>query len=403
MKFKYQAKNEKGELQVGTVEASSEEAAIATLQAYKLVVISVTPLMEVSALFRNIKFFQKVKGKDLVIFSRQLATLIEAKITLLEALKTLQKQTSNAYFREIIFEMANDVEGGHSFSYALKKHPKVFSEFYVNLVKAGEVSGNLQESLIYLAEHTEKQYDLENKIKGAMAYPAFILVAFLAIGTIVLIYVIPNLIVILEESGQELPFTTKLLISSSKFLKSFGWLLIIFGIMAAIGMKQYTRASEGKKNWDKFLLKVPIIGELVRQICLIRFSENLSTLIKGGVPIVRSLQITGAVIGNEVFREITFEAAEKVKSGVSIAEVLGDNEEIPPIVVQMISIGERSGRLDSILDNIARFYSREVNNVVENLSTLIEPILIVIMGIGVGILVSAVLLPIYSIAGEMGM
>jgi len=400
MKFKYQAKNEKGEMQTGIVEASTKESAIETLQAHKLVIISITPSVEISAFFRNF-LSQKVKGKDLVIFSRQLSTLIEAKISLVESLRTLYKQTNNNFFKEKIFEITNDVEGGHSLSYAFKKHPKIFSDFYVNLIKAGEISGNLQESLLYLADYTEKEYDLENKIKGAMYYPAFILLAFFGIGIIVLVYVIPNLTIILEESGQELPLVTKLLISSSKFIKNFGWALIIFGIMIAIGFKRYIASPEGEKNWDKLKLNLPIIGELLKKICLVRFAENLSTLIKGGVPIVRSLRVSGAVIGNEVFKDLIFETSEKVKSGKSIANVLRGNPVIPPIVVQMIDIGERSGKLDSILDNISRFYTREVNNVVENLSSLIEPILIVIMGIGVGILVSAVLLPIYNIAGGM--
>ena len=401
MKFKYQAKNEKGEMQSGTVEASNEAAAIETLQLHKLVVVSVIPIMEISALFRNVKFLQKVPAKDLVIFSRQLATLIEAKISLLEALKTLHKQTNNAFFREKIFEIANDIEGGRSLSYSLARHPKIFSEFYVNLIKAGEVSGNLQESLLYLAEHVEKQYDLENKIKGAMYYPAFILLAFFAVGIIVMIYVIPQLTAIIEESGQELPITTRMLIASSHFLRYYGWILIVFGVTMGIGTKRYVDTPEGKMNWDRMKLKIPVMGELFRKISLVRFSENLSTLIKGGVPIVRSLQITGSVIGNDVFKELIFKTAEKVKSGTSIAKVLKESPEIPLIVVQMISIGERSGKLDSILDNIARFYTREVNNVVDNLSTLIEPVLIVLMGIGVGIMVSAILLPIYNIAGGM--
>lgn len=401
MKFKYQAKNEKGEMQRGSVEASNEAAAIKILQTHKLVVISIIPIMEISALFRNVKFLQKVPAKDLVIFSRQLATLIEAKISLLEAIRTLHKQTNNALFKEKIFEIANDIEGGRSFSYALAKHPKVFSEFYINLIKAGEVSGNLQESLLYLAEHVEKQYDLENKIKGAMYYPAFILMAFFVVGMIVMVYVIPQLTAIIEETGQELPITTKILIASSHLLKYYGWILIVLGVTMGIGTKRYVDTPEGKMNWDKMKLKLPVMGELFRKIALVRFSENLSTLIKGGVPIVRSLQITGSVIGNEVFKNLIFKTAEKVKSGNSIAKTLGESPEIPLIVIQMISIGERSGKLDSILDNIARFYTREVNNVVDNLSTLIEPVLIVMMGIGVGIMVSAILLPIYNIAGGM--
>jgi type IV pilus assembly protein PilC len=401
MKFKYQAKNEKGEMQSGTIEASSEAVAIGILQSHKLVVVSITSMMEISALFRNVKFLQKIPAKDLVVFSRQLATLIEAKITLLEALKTLHKQTSNGFFKEKIFEIANDVEGGRSLSFSLAKHPKIFSEFYVNLIKAGEVSGNLQESLIYLAEHVEKQYDLENKIKGAMYYPAFILMAFFVVGIIVMVYVVPQLTAIIEETGQELPITTKILIASSHLLKYYGWILLVFGVTMGIGIKRYIDTPEGKINWDRMKLKLPVMGKLFREIALVRFSENLSTLIKGGVPIVRSLQITGSVIGNEVFKKLIFETAEKVKSGISIAKVLEESPEIPLIVVQMISIGERSGKLDSILDNIARFYTREVNNVVDNLSTLIEPVLIVIMGIGVGIMVSAILLPIYNIAGGM--
>lgn len=400
-KFNYQARTKKGNVQTGTVEAASREAAVATLQGHNLIVIDIESVEAAPVFSRSLKFLQRVKRKEIVVFSRQLSTLIEAKVPLVQALKTLHRQISNPYFKEIVFEMAADVDGGMSLSQALGKHPKVFSGLYINMVKSGEVSGNLDESLTYIADHLEKEYYLIAKVRGAMMYPAFIITGFILAGFVMMTMVVPQLTSILTETEQELPLATRALIGTSNFLKSFWWLVIIAAIAIIGGIVYFIRTPEGRKFWDRIKLKIPILGGVSRKIYITRFAENLGTLIKGGLPIIRSLKVTGDVVGNTVYKDLISTTAEEVKGGNTIASVFERSLEIPPMVAQMIAIGEKSGRLDSILKNIADSYSKEVDNTVSNLAQLIEPILIIILGLGVGVMVAAILMPIYNIAGGM--
>ncbi|MBU2068452.1 type II secretion system F family protein, partial [Patescibacteria group bacterium] len=329
------------------------------------------------------------------------AILVDANIPLVQSLKALSQQVEGNYFKEIVNEIANNVDGGMSLSSSLAKYPKVFSIFTINLIKTGEVSGQLQESLIYLADHLENEYYLISKVRGAMSYPAFILGAFVIVGVLVMVMVIPQLTSILTEAGQELPWTTKIVIFTSNFIRSYGWILLILAIGGGVGFWKYKQTEKGRVVWDTIKIKIPLFGPIFKKTYLARLSDNLSALIKGGVSIIQSLNVSGEVVGNSVFKAILFKARDDVKEGKSISSALEGHDEFPPLFTQMIKTGEQTGKLDSILGKLSVFYSKEVENVVDNLSRLIEPILLVALGIGVSILVFSVFMPIYNLAGGM--
>jgi type IV pilus assembly protein PilC len=402
MQFNYVARTKTGEIQSGMVNATSREAAVEALQAGDLIVLSCVLAGTGPLWLKQIKIFQRVKFKDVVNFSRQLAILFSAKVSLVSGLQALSRQQTSLYFREILYNISNDVEAGIIFSKALAKYPKVFSPFYINLIKSGEVSGNLENTLNHLADHLEKQYYLASRLRSAMIYPSFVLFGFIVVAVLMLTMVIPNLTGILEESGQELPIVTRTIIGLSGFLRAWGWFLLLALIGLLVFLWRFARTADGRHFIDRLKLKLPIFGNVFKKIYMARFSENFSTLIKGGLPILQALQISGEVVGNVVFSDIIFRAKEEVRIGNTISAVFEKNkEEIPPMVTQMIFTGEKTGQLDMVLKKISTFYSQEVDAVVNNLSALVEPILIVFLGIGVAILLVAILMPIYNIAGGM--
>ncbi len=396
MRFNYQARTKQGEIQTGTVEASSRDVAVSTLQRHDLAVVYLEAISELPFYARSLKIFQRVKSKELVMFYRQLSILFEADTPLMDSLKAVAEQAHGLYLKDILFEVETDVRGGESLSSALAKHRKVFSAFYVNVIKAGEATGKLSDVLKYLADHAERELMLAAKIKGAFTYPIFILSVFLVIAVLMLIYIVPQLTVILLETGQELPLTTKILIGTSDFLQSWLWLVIIVVVGLIVGFLRFIKTSQGKELWDKFKLKIPILGKLFRKVYLARFSDNFSTLLKGGLPILSALKISSQVIGNTVFSKIINEAGNEVKKGGNISSVFEKHKEIPSMVIQMLKVGEQAAKLDDILEKVASFYRVEVDRATGNLTQLIEPILIVCLGGGVAFLVASILMPIYG-------
>jgi type II secretory pathway component PulF len=266
------------------------------------------------------------------------------------------------------------------------------------MVQSGEMSGNLQKALEDLANNIEKNYTLTQKIKGVLYYPAFIITAFFAVSFLMLTFVIPKLMVMLKETNAKLPITTTILIVAGDFMQKWWWAVLIAIILGVIAIYYYLKTEDGKKEFDIIAIKIPLIGRVLRYVYLARFSENLSTLVKSGLPIVNALQISGRVVGNSVFEQDIMEAAERVKAGGTISEVLGKKENFPPIMTQMIKVGEETGKLDSTLTSMSKFYSREADQIVSNLSSIIEPVLIVILGVAVGTLVFSIIIPIYNIA-----
>lgn len=387
-------------MQEGKVEASSKELAAEVLQRHGLIVTTIERSQDVPIYARNIKIFQKVKKKEVVIFSRQLTILFASEIPLLISLRTIAHQTPSSFFREKIFEMAADVEGGLPFSGALARHPKIFSEFYIQMVKAGEVSGKLDNILLYLADNIEREYKVISKIRGAMVYPAFVVSVFIIVIALIMIFIIPQLKDIFEETNQDLPLITKVIVVASDFIRLRWYILIISLTIGGVFIWQIQRTEDGKLFTDKVRLKIPILGGLFKKVYLFRFAESLGTLIKGGIPIIKALTIAGDVTGNTVFKKIIHGARDNIKRGTSLGEGLVIYDEIPPLVSQMVSVGEQAGKLDMVLDTVSKFYENEVMIAVDSLTSLIEPVMLVIMGVGVGLLVAGVMLPIYNMAGS---
>jgi len=404
MKFEYIARTPKGEIQSGTVETSSYEAAVEILQRHKLIVTSLRSVEEKKGMIGEFRIplpFKRINLRDISIFSRQLAILFSSEVPLVEALRTMGNQTEKAAFKEKIFKIADDVDSGTAFSKAIAKYPEVFSTFYVNLIRAGEVSGKLSESLEHLADHHERQYEMMGKIKGAMYYPAFIFVALILAVAIMFIFVIPAITSILVESQQSLPVITRAIIGLTNFLRQWGWILFSLLAVGLVFFLRWRSGPKGRKIWDKYIIRLPILGKIFIKIALSRFSSNLSTLIKGGLPISRAMEITAEVVGNETYKEIILEAEEGIRRGEFISATFKMKKEIPPLVTQMILIGEKTGKLPAVLENLSQFYQKEVERITENLVNLIEPIMILVIGVGVGFIVVGVIMPIYQIAGTV--
>ena len=319
---------------------------------------------------------------------------------MVQSLKILVDQTSNLTLKMIVSEIADEVDAGSPLSEALSKRPKVFSNFYVSVIKSGETSGKLDEVLGYLADEMEKDYDMMSKIKGAMIYPAFVLCALAAVGAVMMIFVVPKLTSILTESGTELPLTTKMLIGTSEFMTNYWWLLIIISVGLFLAVRFYISRPRGRRQFDLIKLKLPIFGHLFQLIYLVRFTRSMNTLIVGGVTISNSLKVAAEVVSNEIYRELIEKTIKEVEDGNSISSVFMDSKTIPKMVSQMLSIGEKTGKMDIILARITDFYSREIATMVANLMTLMEPIIMVIMGVAVGIMVAAIILPMYNLASN---
>ena len=397
MQFNYQTRNKEGQIQTGTVEASSREAAIILLQKQGLYITLLEEIGGGPVYTKKITIFESIPKKDIVLFSRQLSIMFKSKVSLVEALEVLAVQNQNINFKEKIIKLSEEVRGGTSFSNALSQHPKVFSSFYISMVKAGEASGKLSESLGYLAKHVEREYHLMSKIKGAMVYPVLILFFSLIVLLLMVFFVIPNLTKVLEETGQEMPLITTLIIGLTDFLKKWFWLISLIGVGGIAYIIRYYYTKEGKKEFDKLFLKIPSIGPFLKMMYLSRFAENLSTLISGGLPIARALTITADIVGNSVYKEVILDARDRVRKGETISSVLKLAPEIfPPMFCQMTTVGEKTGTLDKSLMDVVDFYQKETERTIENLLAILEPALIMFLGAVVGGLMFAVLMPLYK-------
>lgn len=399
MRFVYQALTKEGQTQAGIVEASSKENALLVLQKYGLYV---TYLEEERIPFyaRRLALFQRTRPRDIVLFARQLAIMFKSEVSLIDALKSLAEQTANRDFREKVFNLVQEVEGGSSLSSALGKFPKLFNPFFVNMVKSGETAGKLSEVLDYLAEHLEREYEINSRMKGALVYPALIVIVAIIVFILMIFFVLPNLVQILKETGSELPLATKVVIFVSDTVRSWWWVFLLVFFLIASGIIRYIGTVKGKRVLHVIILKLPIIGDLAKKIYLARFSENLSTLIVGGLPIAQALEFSGEVIGNTVYQEAIFLARDGVRRGEQINAILRQYPKLfPPMFTQMVYVGERSGSLERTLKNMAVFYEGEVRRTMDSLLSLIEPFLIIVLGVGVAIVVASILLPLYRLSG----
>jgi len=398
--FEYRATASDGKNKMGKIVASSENEVLVRLRSQGLEVTHINDVTNTS-FSKFLQLISPITGKDLVIFSRQFSVMISASITVVEALEILIEQTNNLTLQNLIADMAAEVNGGAFLSDALAKYPKIFSNFFVNIIRSGETSGKLDEVLNYLADETEKSYSMSAKVRGAMIYPLFIICSLMGVGVVLMVYVIPNLTSILVETGATLPLSTKIVIGASDFLKNYAIFIILGLIGIGTSIRFYLKTYNGRRNMDILKLRLPIFGKLFKYIYLIRFARSLSTLLKGGVTITRSLEIVAKVVGNVIYEELILETLASINDGNPLATVFSTSEYIPKMVPQMIAIGEKTGKVDAVLDRITKFYDRESDEMLNNLSTLMEPLIMVIMGVGVGIMVAAVLLPMYNLAGQM--
>ncbi len=401
MKFQYKARDKEGNVQEGEVEASSKEAAFLVIQSYDLYVVSLTE-KKVPFFQRDFTLFERISGQDIVMVSRQLAVMVESKIPIVESLQTLSRQIEKKTLREKILAVADKVEGGVPLSKALSSFPDIFSDFYVNMVKSGEASGKLSEVLTYLADHIERDHEFNQKVKGAMFYPAFITVIFLGIMIFLFVVVMPELTQILLDAGGEIPFVTRIVIGISDFLVENGWFVVLGLYSLLVFAIKFFTTSQGREILDEFILKIPVFNDFFRKTYIIRFSESLSTLISAGLPIVKSLQITADIVQNKVYRDAILNIADSVEQGKQMSDIMKRHPTIfSPVLIQMTLVGERSGRLGSSLTNIVKFYRAELERTLDMYISMIEPLLIILLGGLVGGLVASVLLPIYNISMQM--
>ncbi len=397
--YKYKALNQNKEVQEGMIEANSKDS-VGEILAEKG--LSVVIISEISSGKKKIslEFLNRVKTRDIVIFSRQFSVLISANVSMVQALKIMVDQTNNVILKMVVSEVADEVDAGSTLSESLSKRPNIFSNFYISVVRSGETSGKLDEVLSYLADEMEKDYDMMNKIKGAMIYPAFVLSSLIIVGIVMMIFVVPKLTGILTESGTELPITTRILIGTSGFMQKYWWLLIVMAVALYVAFRQYVKRPQGRKQFDYIKLKLPIFGHLFQLIYLVRFTRSMNTLIVGGVTIDNSLKVVAEVVDNKIYQELIEDTIKEVEDGNSISSVFINSNTIPKMVSQMLNIGEKTGKMDIILEKITNFYGREISNMVANLMTLMEPLIMVIMGVAVGIMVAAVILPMYNLASN---
>lgn len=401
MLFNYVAIDSVNAQREGTVDASTIDAAIAAVQKRGYTVISIEPVAEKKSLFNiELNLFQGVSNKEIVILSRQIATLFQAHVSPLRIFRLLSAEIENPYLQNILNQIVEELQGGSSIARALASHPTVFSSFYVNLVRAGEESGSLEKSFNYLADYLDRSYEVTSKAKNALVYPAFVISIFFIVMGLMLTLVIPKVAEILIDSGGELPIYTKIVIGLSGFLVDYIGVILVLLSGGLIGLWHFIKTPVGRRAYDEFIISIPYMGTLQRKLILMRFCDNLSTMLTSGISIVQALEVTADVVGNTVYKEIIEAALSDVKAGRSFADSISQYPEIPGVLAQMIKVGEETGSLGEIVGTLAIFYRREVNNAVDTLIGLIEPIMIVMLGLGVGTLLASVLMPIYSITNN---
>lgn len=402
MLYQYKAINKNGNKEEGTIEAFSIDVAISNLQNRGLVVSVIKPKEEDDDdILRKIPFFNRVKNKDIVILSRQMSTLFESQVSALKVFRLISEEAENPKLKKNLLQIVDDLQSGSSISGALAKHPDIFSDFYVNMVRAGEESGKIDETFAYLADYMDRNYEVSSKAKNALIYPAFVIFTFVAVMILMFTVIVPRIGVIIRESGQEIPVYTRIVFAISDFFIN-NWAFMIVGvILAIIGIAWYAKTEEGRSNISDMRLQIPYLGDLYRKLYLSRFADNMSTMVASGIPMLKAIEVTASIIDNQTYKNILNDSIAKVKAGQALSVALGGKEEIPSILVQMIKVGEETGELGNILKTMSKFYQREVINAVDTLVGLIEPVMIVALGVGVGILLASVLMPIYNIASNV--
>ncbi len=402
MLFQYTAYDQTNVQREGTVEATNVDLAIATVQKRGYTIVSIDELAEQTSLFSHeITWFQSVSNKEVVILSRQISTLFDAQVSALRVFRLLGAEADNALLATVLNDIADDLQAGSSISRALGNHPEVFTPFYVNMVKAGEESGSLDRSFGFLADYLDRMYQVVSKARNALIYPAFVIGIFVLVMGLMLTLVIPRISQILIDSGQELPIYTKIVIGISSALTDYIGVVLVLGSLAGVGLWKFIGTPVGRRTYDEVKISIPYLGDLYKKLYLTRICDNLSTMLSSGISMVQAIEVTADVVDNLVYKEILLNTLNEVKGGRSFADAISEYPEIPGVLSQMAKVGEETGNLAEILTTLAKFYNREVNNAVDTLIGLIEPMMIVLLGLGVGTLLASVLLPIYNLTSSI--
>lgn len=401
MLFKYHAIDQDGRERDGTIEAPSQEVAVSALQRRNLIISAIESGEKHAWFDVDFSFFGRISNKDVVILSRQIATLFGAQVSALRIFRLLAAEVENKQLAGVLAAVGDDLQGGSPISRALSRHPKVFTAFYVNMVRAGEESGKLSETFMYLADYLDRSYDVASKVENALIYPAFVIVVFFGVMALMLTLVIPKISAVLLDSGQAIPVYTRIVVGFSNFLVQYGLFVLVALVALGFYAWQISKTERGKLMLDGLKLSIPYVGDLYTKLYLARIADNFSTMLLSGVSVVEAIEITSSVVGNAAYAAVLAQVALDVKGGSSISDALGKHPEMPSIMVEMTKVGEETGELGKILIALAKFYNREVTNAVDTLVGLIEPIMIVLLGLGVGTLLAAVLLPIYNLAGAL--
>ncbi|MDE3244935.1 MAG: type II secretion system F family protein [Acidobacteriota bacterium] len=395
--FAWKGKNRLGEVQEGLIVSDTKDAASVTLKRNGIQIISIKAQQAAGT-----KSLGKVKAKDLAIFTRQFSVMIDAGLPLVQCLEILGAQQEDKGFQKIIAAVRQDVEQGATLQTALSKHPKAFNDLYVNMVGAGETGGILDVILQRLSGYIEKAVKLASKVKSAMIYPIAVISIALIVVVVIMVKVIPVFSAMYEGLGSSLPLPTRICIAMSNILVRYSYIVIAFGLLAYFGTRQYYKTVNGKLQIDALILKIPVLGDILLKVAVARFCRTLGTLISSGVPILEGMDITARTSGNQVVQNGILKAKEAVEQGRNIATPLAETKIFPPMVVQMVGVGEATGALDAMLSKVADFYEDEVDNAVAGMTSLMEPIMIAMLGGIIGFIVVAMYMPIFQLANVVG-
>jgi type IV pilus assembly protein PilC len=402
MIFSYKAVDDKNVPISGTIETTNEDLAVSSLQKRGYTILSIVSSDKQKGIFdKSFSIFGGVKTKDVVILSKQMSTLFTAQVSALRIFQLLSAEMEKPALRNVLVGISDDIQTGSSISVALSKYPKVFDNFYVNMVKAGEESGKLDQTFEYLADYMERNYEVTSKVKNALIYPAFVISTFIAVMILMLTVVIPKISSIIVDSGQEIPIYTKIVIAASNFLVDFGPIFLGGVVVGGFFGIRYLFSSAGKVFLSHVKLQVPYISNLYKKLYLSRIADNLNTMLTSGIPMIKSLELTSTVVDNSIYENMMNKVIQDVKAGFPLSTAFGKHPQMPGILVAMTAVGEETGEVGEILKTLARFYQKEVMSAVDTLVDLIEPMMIVLLGLGVGFLLASVLIPIYNISSSI--
>lgn len=395
MEFVYKAKDQQGEEKSGDVQSADLRSAAAILRRKGLIVISVAPKVPPVGRFLD-RLLNRVGFSELVVMTRQLATMVSAGLVLSEAIDILEEQQTNKTLKKALVEISQDIKGGFTLAQALSRHPDIFPRLYINLIKSGEASGRLDTVLKQMADGLEKDREFRAKIRGAMIYPAVVLSMMVVVVVIMMVFVIPKLISLYEQSTIELPLPTKILIATSNLFVNFWWVVIILLIGGAVALNRWSKTPEGSMFLAKLVLKLPIIGKVVTNVTLTNFNRTFGLLTSAGIPLLDAIVIVEDLTDNKVFKKTLKDAKDGVEKGLSLSSLLGGGA-FPKIVGQMVRVGEETGKVDEIFFKLAEYFEEESDHLLKNLTVAIEPIVLIILGVGVAFLVISIILPIYKL------